>query len=358
MLKTLHIIGSAELGGAERFFLRLVSALSADGWETAVVLRHGSALDTQLPASLTRFRLGMRTPLSRWHIQKIVRAWRPAIVQTYMGRATTLTRLPANSPAVHLARLGGYYSLKRYRHAHGWIGNTHGLCNYLIEHGLPADRVFQIYNFIDMPTESVTASALALTSALPENAKIMLAVGRLHPVKGLHFLLEAFARLPEQLDGQPVYLVIVGDGPLRQALQDQAGTLGIARRIHWAGWQNELLPYYRAADLVVFPSLEEETLGNVILEAWAYGKPLLTSNSRGARELCTHLENAWCVPCQDTGALAAGMQHLLTQPELGTRIAYAGQNKVRQQFSRQRILQQYQQLYQRLQGSDYPAASA
>ncbi|MEZ5590291.1 MAG: glycosyltransferase [Gammaproteobacteria bacterium] len=358
MLKTLHIIGSDELGGAERFFLRLVSALHEDGWETAVILRHGSALDAQLPAALTRFRLGMRTPLSRWRIQRIVRSWQPSIVQTYMGRATALTRLPENGSTVHLARLGGYYSLKRYRHAHGWIGNTHGLCDYLIEHGLPADRVFQIYNFIDMPAESAIAPAPPLLPALPENAKIMLAVGRLHPVKGLQFLLEAFARLPEHLDGQPVYLVIVGDGPLRQVLQNQAGTLGIAQRIHWAGWQNELLPYYRAADLVVFPSLKEETLGNVILESWAYGKPLLTSNSRGARELCAHLENAWCVPCQDTEALAAGMQHLLTQPELCGRIARAGQDKVRQQFNRHRILQQYQQLYQHLQGSDYPAASA
>jgi len=355
-LKTLHIIGSAELGGAERFALRLINALHENGWETAAVLRKNSALEAVLSPTIPRFHLGMRTPLSRWRIQRIVKTWQPAIVQTYMGRATALTHLPRSGAVVHLARLGGYYSLKRYRHAHGWIGNTQGLCRYLIEQGLPADKVFHLYNFIDPPATS--PSSQFKLPELPHQALILLAVGRLHPVKGLNDLLQAFAQLPESHQGRMLYLVLVGAGPQQQELQAQADQLGITERIHWAGWQNNLAPYYQAADLVVFPSLEQETLGNVILEAWTFGKPLLTSNSRGARELCTHQENAWCVPCKDVGALADGILHILNDPKTATQIARAGQEKVQAEFSRERIVGEYQSLYLQLSKTSHPPASA
>ena len=66
-----------------------------------------------------------------------------------MGRASRLTHLPPNGTAVHVARLGGYYKIDGYyRHAHAWIGNTQGICDYLIREGLPASRVFLIGNFV------------------------------------------------------------------------------------------------------------------------------------------------------------------------------------------------------------------
>ena len=102
------------------------------------------------------------------------------------------------------------------------------------------------------------------------------------------------------------------------------------------------------ADLIVFPSHEEETLGNVILEAWAWGKPLLTTNFRGAREIARDHCDAWCVPCADPTALAAGIRGLLRDDPGRAEIAAGGSRRIDREFSKDVILDQYQTLYQRL----------
>lgn len=68
---------------------------------------------------------------SRYKINRHIDEFRPDVVQTYMGRATRIVHPHADRLPVHLARLGGYYKLKGYRHAHAWVGNTHGIDAYL-----------------------------------------------------------------------------------------------------------------------------------------------------------------------------------------------------------------------------------
>ena len=87
---------------------------------------------------------------ARGKIAKLVESRRPPIVQTWMGRATRLTHLPARSQSVHVARLGGYYNPKGYRHAHAWVGNTRGICDHLIREGLPANRFFTSVTFMSL----------------------------------------------------------------------------------------------------------------------------------------------------------------------------------------------------------------
>jgi glycosyltransferase involved in cell wall biosynthesis len=350
VMQTLHIVGSRRPGGAENFFIRLVNALQESGWQPQALLRHGSALAGRLDPAVQQRQTAMYSSWdgwSRWQVGRAIRQLRPQLVQTYMGRATGLTRLPTNHP-VHVARLGGYYKLKDYRHAHAWIANTRGLCDYLLEHGLPAGRVFHIYNFIDFPEQQ--SAAVPLSVPLSGHDWMLLAAGRLVPVKGIEYLLTAFARLPAVIAGRTLQLVILGDGPLGTQLQQQAQQSGIAGRVHWGGWQADVAPYYQRADLVVFPSLLQEALGNVILETWACRKPLLTSASRGALELCRHGTDAWQVACGDAAALAQGIRTLLEDDELRNTLAAAGHQHARKVFSKAVILEQYQTLYRQLTG--------
>lgn len=72
---------------------------------------------------------------------RLIRERQPDVVQTYMGRATSLTRLPGVSRALHVVRLGGYYKIDGYdRHADAWIGNTRDICTYRIAFGPRAGR--------------------------------------------------------------------------------------------------------------------------------------------------------------------------------------------------------------------------
>jgi glycosyltransferase involved in cell wall biosynthesis len=347
------MVASKALGGAERWFIRFSAALAEQGAPTQLAIRGGSELERLDGGPLPLHRLPFRTvwdPVSRSAVARLIRELEPDIVQTYMGRATRLTRLPPGRGPVHIARLGGYYKLSAYRHAHAWIGNTKGVCDYLIHNGLPASRVFHIYNFIDPPAPLPAERVAAVRSGLgvPDDAWLLLTPGRFVPVKGHRYLIDALARLPERIGGRPLRLVLLGDGALGARLETQARQLGVAERVVWAGWQEEPAPFFELADLVVFPSLELETFGNVILEAWAHHRPLLTSLFRGAREIARPGEDALCVPCADPAALARGVQTLLGDAALRRALATSGQERVRRDFGRVPIVRQYLDLYQRL----------
>lgn len=251
---------------------------------------------------------------------------------------------------MHIARLGGYYALHPYHHANAWIGNTRGLCDWMVRNGFPAKRVFHIYNFVDpsRPTAPERIAALRAELDLPEDAWVLVTAGRFVPVKGHEHLIEALSLLPREIDGRPLSLVLLGDGVLGPDLKHQAQHAGVADRVVWAGWRTDPGPFFQMADLVVFPSLEEETLGNVILEAWSWSTPLVTSLFRGAREIAHHGEDAWCVPCADAGALAGGIKQVLMDTGLTQAMVARGRERVDKEFGRGPIMDRYLELYRTL----------
>ena len=351
-IHSLQIVGSKAFGGAERWFQRFSLALAELGHPTELVVRQGYALDKDIWQGLRRHAMPMRTvwdPWSRRDISRLIHRLQPDIVQTYMGRATRLTRLKSGTGPVHVARLGGYYKLDGYRHAHAWIGNTKGICAYLLEHGFPRERVFHIYNFFEPPALAGETAQRAAWG-IPEDARVMMTPGRMIPVKGQQYLLQAMSHLPGEIAGRPLWLVVLGDGPLAASLQAQARQLGLAERVVWAGWQADPAPFYRLADLIVFPSLDRETFGNVILEAWGFGKPLATTAFRGAREIVRHAEDALMTPCEEPRALAASIRQLCEDAELARSLVAMGRRRLTQDFSRSEIMRQYIELYTRLVG--------
>lgn len=354
-IKSLHLIASREMGGAERWFLRFLAAMARRDQPVEAVVRRGSDLDLHHQLGVPTRSLPFRTvwdPLSRFEVSRLIAASDAPIVQTYMGRATRLTHLKPGRGKIHISRLGGYYALHPFRHAHAWIGNTKGLCDWMVAQGLPASKVFHIYNFADRarPVAPETVAALRAEHRVAAGDWLLMSPGRFIGVKGHATLLDAFARLPREIDGRRPRLVLVGDGPLRERLEQQARELGIFERVLWAGWQQDPAPWFHLADMIVFPSRDAETLGNVILEAWAYAKPLVATAFRGAREIARHGEDAWVVPCDDAPALAAGIETLMRDPALQQSLVARGSRRVSVDFGEGPIVAQYADLYARLAG--------
>jgi len=352
-MKTLHIIGSRQMGGAERWFSRFLAAMVRHGETVSAVVRRGSELARHHMAGVPFVESPLRTvwdPLSRLELSRVIARSDAPIVQTYMGRATRLTQLEPRRGKVHVSRLGGYYRLPPFAHAHAWIGNTRGLCDWMIRGGLPAQRVFHITNFAE-PARDVPAAELeALRQEIhlrPEDWLIVTA-GRLIDVKGHRSLLDALRRLPARIAGRRPRLVVLGDGPLRASLERQARECGVSDRILWAGWQQDPSPWFHLADMIAFPSREPETLGNVILEAWAYRKPLVATAFRGAREIAHHGEDAWIVACDDGAALAGGLERVIRDADLQRALAANGLARVREDFSEAAVIAQYRALYAQL----------
>ncbi|MCP4690382.1 MAG: glycosyltransferase, partial [Desulfobacterales bacterium] len=328
--------------------------LNERDYPALAVHRPGSPVGGALSGETRRKRVPMRNGwdvFSAFSIRRLVREERPAIVQTYMGRATRLTRLPRKSRAVHVARLGGYYKIKGYyEHAHAWVANTRGLRDYMVREGLPADRIYHIGNFVDAPAsaEKETLDALRASLEIPPDAIILFSLGRLIDIKGFDDLLDAFARLPRDVGGRPVFLVIAGDGPLAEPLHRQADGLNISQRLRWAGWRDDATPFYHLADIFLCPS-RRETLGNVILEAWAHQLPVISTMTPGGLELIVEGENGLLSPLDDPGALSARIHELLKAgPASWMRMAQKGGETLAENHAREAVIRAYLDMYEEL----------
>lgn len=350
--RSLHVIGGKGLGGAEGFFIRLVNALARRGEPVAAVTVGNGAIARAIDPAVRHYHapmLGSWDLYSRWKINRCIADFRPDVVQTYMGRATRIVRLTRGRAPVHLARLGGFYNLKGYRHAHAWVGNTRGIHDYLIAHGLPAAQVHQIGNFVDAPARLESSALDALREQLGlRGCRVVLGLGRLHVNKGWADLLRAFARLPASLDATPLHLLMVGDGPLRRELEALSAELGIAARVHWAGWKDDPAPYYQLADVFVCASVHEP-LGNVILEAWANRALVVSTRAQGPQELMQDGVNGLLAPLADATGLATVLQHALAlDAGQRERLIEAGADEVQRRYSEAAIVSAYTALYARL----------
>lgn len=352
---SLHVLGSRQFGGADQFYVRLVEALNGQGHRAAAVNRPGSPVAGALAASGTeQYHLPLANKwdlASALRLRALVRRLQPAVVQTYMGRATRLTRLPRRGRAVHVARLGGYYKIRGYyEHAHAWVGNTRGVCDYLVRAGLPADRVFRIGNFVPEPEPVTTGELAALRASLgiPAEAWTLFTLGRFIDIKGFDDLLDALALLREAPGGRPVHLLIAGDGPLAGSLRAQCAALGLEGRVHWLGWQDRPSRYFSLADVLVCPS-RHETLGNVILEGWSHHKPVVSTTTPGGLELIEADVNGLLCPVADPAALAGRLRELLEAPEADRRrLADTGRATVEAHHRRAAVVQSYLDLYAEL----------
>lgn len=352
---SIHILGSREFGGADQFYVRMVEALHRSGRPVIAVNRPGSPVARALDErEIEQVHVPMANRWdfwSAWRLRRLVTRHAPCIVQTYMGRATRLTRVPNGVPAVHVARLGGFYKIDGYyRHAHAWVGNTRAICDYLIKQGLPPARVFHIGNFVPAPLQYAPHELQALKAGLglTDDGWVLFALGRLIEKKGFQDMLQALSRLPAEIAGRPWVMLIAGDGEDAGKLKAHCDALGLSERVRWLGWQNPPDAWFALADLVLVPS-RHEPLGNVILEAWNHRRPVLSTRSDGAQELIRQDQNGLLTPCADAAALADGIRVALSLPaEQRQALGEHGYRELNEKYGQAVILGAYLDLYDRL----------
>jgi len=325
--RVLQAIAGAAHGGAETFFTRLAMALQRAGEPQRVLIRRNPGRAQCLrSAGVAVGELtfgGMFDLTTRLAFGREIAAWRPDIVLTWMSRAT---RLCPRGDFVHVARLGGYYDLKYYRRCDHLIGNTRAIIDYAIAKGWPRERITYLPNFVP------DARATAPPAVAPNGrAPVALALGRLHRNKGFGLLLEALAATRD------ISLWIAGDGPLRPHLERRATRLGIAGRVRFLGWREDVPWLLAAADLLVCPSLHEP-LGNVVIEAWSAGLPVVATASDGPAGLIENDISGILVPlpgARDGGPqpLADAIERVCADRELRARLGSAGRRAYETEFT-------------------------
>ena len=142
-------------------------------------------------------------------------------------------------------------------------------------------------------------------------------------------------------------LLLVGEGPQKPKLELLARQLGLDSRIHFAGQVEDIRLAYSIASLCVLTSVREG-LPNFLMEAMAFGIPVVTTEAGGASELVLNNETGKVVEQGDVDGFSQAVIELLQNNENARAMGLAGRKRIKQFFSMNRMLQTYQDLYERL----------
>ena len=224
----------------------------------------------------------------------------------------------------------------------------------MIEAGYSQSRIHRINNGVSLAVNlaprrrALARTALAEVNPqlrLPDGARLAIYTGRLHPEKGLDFLIKAWPRVMDHWPTARLWLV--GSGSHSDVLQHQIRDLGLDQHVVLTGTFDSLEDILLAADLYILPSFEEG-MSVALLEAMAYGLPSVATNIPGNRAVAGNGAAILLVPAEDSVALAAAIIRLWNDPECAVRMGTAARESVKQEFSLESVTRQHLELFRRL----------
>lgn len=239
-----------------------------------------------------------------------------------LGRRIGLWRMvvlyDGSSPAVDHrdSRLRTWLRRWMVKTADASISNSTAGRNYLADY-LNGGDTAKVMPFLVSDVEALGGGRAPIP---PGSERVLLAVGVLEKRKGIHLLLNALAS--SHASTMPDWtLILVGDGPERQTLEAQAKALQIADRVQFAGWvdHGQLGGFFRQADVFVFPTLAD-TWGVVLLEAMAFGKPVVASNLAGSSELVDEGVTGHVVSPYDEAAFVQAVTAVIADRDVARRM--------------------------------------
>jgi glycosyltransferase involved in cell wall biosynthesis len=245
--------------------------------------------------------------------------------------------MPERTPGQqHLQRLA-------YRLAHRVVANSDAAVRRLVDEGVAASRIVHIANGIDF-TAFAAVSGAGPSHAASSGRRVITTVANLRPGKGHDVLLKAAARVLRRIPD--VQFRIVGDGPRRQELEQQAAALRISAQVSFLGHRDDVPAVLRQSDIFAFPSFMEAS-PNALIEAMAAGLPIVATRVGGIPEVIEHERTGVLVPPGDDRALAAGIVRLIDRPELALRVGESARRLVQARFSFERMVGEFQELFVR-----------
>jgi glycosyltransferase involved in cell wall biosynthesis len=330
-MRLAQVMAGAPTGGAELFFERLSAALARHGDAVLPVIRRNPARAARLRADgLAPVQLGfggLLDILTRPRLARLLRRFAPDVVLAWMSRAARHT--PRGDWAL-VGRLGGYYAVDNFARCDHLVANTRGLAEWIVAQGVAADRVHHVPNFApDLGGQAPQRLGV------PAGHPLLLGLGRLHRNKGFDILIRALPRLPG------AHAIIAGEGPERDALTELARREGVADRVLLPGWRSDTGALLAGCDVFVCAS-RQEPLGNMVIEAFSAGRPVVACAAAGPRELIVPGETGMLVPVDDAPALALAAGSLLDHPALAVRLATAARATFEAEHAEAPVLARWQ----------------
>ena len=295
-------------------------------------------------------------------IAEVMRAWQPhlAHLNDIIGvtRPGILAAKRVDVPAIcHLRALDTrtFYDRWLSRSLRGYICISQAVDRHQRSLGGRTEPAWIVYNGLDLADidQPVDATQVRAELGLHSDDQVVGCVGRLVPWKGQELFLRALALLSPQRPHLRGVLVGAPEGNTAayvQQLHALAGELGIAERLIWTGYRDDVPRLLHALDLLVHTSIAPEPFGRVLIEAMAAGVVVIGADAGAVPEIITDGVNGLTVPPGDADALASAMARVLDQPDEAAAWRRAARATVEQRFTLEAYVRGVERVYEEILG--------
>jgi glycosyltransferase involved in cell wall biosynthesis len=369
-------------GGAERTLVDLANNLDHDRYDvTVLTIFDQNPLADRLDERVTLRTLGVEGVTSDSHafavegaanpfeyvtaplrFLRLVRRERPDILQSFLTYDNLFTRaagvVSPGTKVITGVRLvpTGEHDLAQWldnwttRFADHVVSNSQSGKAFVDNYWVPGNRVSVVNNGRDLERFGHDApKGFRESIGVPEDAQVVGTVGRLIDRKGHDELLDAWVAVRER--APDAHLLIVGDGPERDALKAKAERLEISKSVHFVGLRDDVPDCLAAMDVFVFPS-HYEGLPGALLEAMAAGLPCVATPVDGNSELLEAFESGLFFEPGDHAAMASALVLVLTHSDLAAELGAAARERAHEGFDVASMVAGFEAVYERVLGTD------
>ncbi len=358
------VITELQVGGAERCCVQLATGLGRDKYDPVVYSllaappEDRASLVHELQASgIPVHFLGARSwlslPRTILSLRRHFLRQRPDLVQGFLFHANLvaalaawLANVPCMMSGIRVAEPRGWH-LRLARWADRFVTNHVCVSQAVAEYSrtagrLPSQKIVVIPNGVDLRKFSDSTPIDLQELGVPAGRRAITFVGRLDAQKGVGWLMHLASRIFAQCKLHD--LLVVGQGPDRELLEQIVRELRIGPRVRFAGWQADVPAILAASDVLVLPS-QWEGMPHVVLEAMAAGKPIVACDVEGVRELLGEGAEKQIAPRGDAEAFLNRLSSILDDADLAAKLGTQNHRRVADQFAIATMVARYDLLY-------------
>lgn len=366
-LKLLYYIGGLHHGGAERVVASLCRNLDADRYDITVCWRMGIGEIGQDLQNEGFHLVGLpefgseTSPYKRFLVlKKVIANLGVDLVHTHdrgsLADAVQCRLLGSKAKVVHTFHFGNYPNVKKIHLAMDMVFSR--FANSLIAVGYEQAKAIRkslflsskalriVYNGVESPNVDRIADYLPDDLQGPDRSTIIGSISTLTEQKGLFDLLTAAALLRDK--GVDCVFVLAGDGPLREALEQRVVELDLQEKVRFLGWVPDAANSLLHSIDIFCQSSHWEANSIVLLEAMAFGRPVVTTNVGESRHVVDQDQCGKIVPPRNPEKLAAALAELISDRDRAAQLGQRAQEKFQASYTIHNMAREHEAVYEEL----------
>ena len=358
---SLHIDTARTWRGGQSQVMFTVMGLRAVQQRAALVAHPEGELFRRMSEGTDLIPLAPRNEIdlaAAWRLSRVIKQLAPDVVHAHdpHGVAMSATALSITAPSPKPLLIAsrriefhiGHNSFSRwkYEQVDGFIANSGAIRDRLVADGIPRTKITVVNEGVDverivrLPAANVHAAFF-----LPTHAPVVGNVAALVPHKGQHHLIDSAAIVVRHVPD--ARFVIVGDGELRQSLEEQIRHKHLERHVFLAGFRADVLELTKGFDVFVMSSTSEG-MCTALVDAMAASKAAVATTAGGIPEVMVDGETGFLVPPRDHEAMAEKIVQLLKDDALRARMGDAALRRARARFTVERMVDETAAVYEQL----------